>query len=740
MASTSGRLVMTRWTEDLIVAQGAAILGGILGIALSANIFSTFSQRLLIFEYSILALPWLLLSTVAGEESLTIRLSSLAGRLWHGIGQLVRAEEVSDPLIFVAFTCLVFWLIGIYSGQAVLQKQRILASFLPPSLPLLIIQYYDGYKVERIWVLAVYFASVLLIIGRIHYLENASSWREKQIFTGPEPGFDLNRNIIVTTIIIVMLAWLLPTPAKALPAAAQWWREVSRPLKISQERLNKALAALTNQKPPPVERYGNSLGLGSKADQGEGILFRVRAPGSSLSRYYWRARIYDTYGGGQWQSSQTFKRAFQPDSQDLGVPTADQPIVEFEFEWLFAAQATLVTQPQPIWVSRPAELIYTAAEPGQIDFNGLRAKPILVSGEKYTAQSALNNPSVKILREAGQDYPEWVRARYLSLPEDFPVRVTALAAEITEGQETPYDKAAQITSYLRENIVYNDTVPTLTFGADVIERFLFDWKSGYCTYSASAEVLMLRSLGIPARLAAGYAQGQRVNGQYIVRAKDAHAWPEVYFPGIGWVEFEPTGNQPALVRPSGVERDPNQDELDDVKERTPLIDGEPTPPTNIEIPTKQPWVFPYQTVFQWIIIAVASGLSIYGVWRLHRQTPLQNRALRAVLWLYRQRGQGFPNWLERWQRWSELSEVERSFHVINQSMALLRRTQPESITPAERVQLLKQLLPQAAAEIDTLARQHEMTLYSRTPGDPAQASHAAWKIRLHTIRYFFNWL
>ena len=91
--------------------------------------------------------------------------------------------------------------------------------------------------------LAVYFAAVLLIIGRIHYLENASSWREKQIFTGPEPGCDLNRIIILTTIIIVMLAWLLPTPAKALPAAAQWWREVSRPLKISQERLDKALAA-----------------------------------------------------------------------------------------------------------------------------------------------------------------------------------------------------------------------------------------------------------------------------------------------------------------------------------------------------------------------------------------------------------------------------------------------------------------------------------------------------------------
>jgi hypothetical protein len=112
--------------------------------------------------------------------------------------------------------------------------------------------------------------------------------------------------------------------------------------------------------------------------------------------------------------------------------------------------------------------------------------------------------------------------------------------------------------------------------------------------------------------------------------------------------------------------------------------------------------------------------------------------LRAALAFYSWRSQDIPDWLGRWQRWSELSEVERAFHAINQSLLWLRQTQPGSLTPSERVQLLKQLLPEAAAEIETLALEHEMTLYSTHPGDPARAQKAAWNIRVTLFRSFFG--
>ena len=174
----------------------------------------------------------------------------------------------------------------------------------------------------------------------------------------------------------------------------------------------------------------------------------------------------------------------------------------------------------------------------------------------------MSNPNITQLREAGTDYPAWVTERYLQLPEDFSPRIRDLATEITAEAETPYDKAGAITRYLRDNIEYAETIPAAPRNADVLEWVLFENKQGYCVYYATAQILMLRSLGIPARMAVGFAQGEGIAGgdnlapeeelapgTFTVRKKNAHAWPEVYFPGIGWVEFEPTGNQDPLTRP-----------------------------------------------------------------------------------------------------------------------------------------------------------------------------------------------
>ena len=102
-------------------------------------------------------------------------------------------------------------------------------------------------------------------------------------------------------------------------------------------------------------------------------------------------------------------------------------------------------------------------------------------------------------------------------------------------------------------MTYQTTLPKVPDDVDPVEWFLFDNKAGFCNYFASSDVLMLRSLGIPARLAAGYAQGEwnKDTGAYTVLSGDYHAWPEVFFPGIGWIPFEPTAAQPALQYPEG---------------------------------------------------------------------------------------------------------------------------------------------------------------------------------------------
>jgi len=114
--------------------------------------------------------------------------------------------------------------------------------------------------------------------------------------------------------------------------------------------------------------------------------------------------------------------------------------------------------------------------------------------------AVVKNPNIEELRAAGNQYPQWVIDEYLQLPENFSPRIKALAAEITAKSETPYDKTFAITTYLRDNIEYASTIPTAPRNTDPLEWILFQYKKGYCVYYATSEVLMLRSIGIPARM------------------------------------------------------------------------------------------------------------------------------------------------------------------------------------------------------------------------------------------------
>jgi hypothetical protein len=159
---------------------------------------------------------------------------------------------------------------------------------------------------------------------------------------------------------------------------------------------------------------------------------------------------------------------------------------------------------------------------------------------RYEARSILPAPPAKALREAGEDYPASMHEMYLQLPKLDP-RIPALAKQITEHMETPYDKARGIESYLRSHYGYTLDL-TGTPPADPLAYFLFEKRAGHCEYFASALTIMLRSIGIPARLVNGFLTGEYndVGGDFIIRASDAHSWVEVFFPGYGWMTFDPT--------------------------------------------------------------------------------------------------------------------------------------------------------------------------------------------------------
>lgn len=165
----------------------------------------------------------------------------------------------------------------------------------------------------------------------------------------------------------------------------------------------------------------------------------------------------------------------------------------------------------------------------------------------YEATSALANLKPADLRQAGSDYPAEVLLSYLQLPA-LDARIPRLAETIARGAGNNYDKAAAIEFYLRNNFAYTLQLPRI-LPRDPLANFLFERKQGHCEYFASSMAVMLRSLRIPARVVNGFRTGEfnDLTSQYVVRASNAHSWVEAYFPGYGWVDFDPTPAGPVSV-------------------------------------------------------------------------------------------------------------------------------------------------------------------------------------------------
>ncbi|HXM23061.1 MAG TPA: DUF3488 and transglutaminase-like domain-containing protein [Terriglobales bacterium] len=167
---------------------------------------------------------------------------------------------------------------------------------------------------------------------------------------------------------------------------------------------------------------------------------------------------------------------------------------------------------------------------------------------RYEATSDIAQPSPSQLRTVPDAYPPDILLNYLQLPR-LDARVAPLARQISASADNNYDKASAIETYLRTKFGYTLQLPR-TIPRDPVANFLFERKQGHCEYFASSMAIMLRTLGIPSRVVNGFRTGEfnDLTSQYLVRASSAHSWVEAYFPGYGWIGFDPTPAAPAQMR------------------------------------------------------------------------------------------------------------------------------------------------------------------------------------------------
>ncbi len=486
--------------------------------------------------------------------------SALTARLQAWFIGVSRNVTVNDALIRGMIWLLIVWLVSAWVGWFARQRNAVL-SLMPCIFLLAGVLSYSEYRIESIWTLVVV---LLFLMGIWNYRNHTWQWEKHRVDYSDSIRYDLGQAVVLLSIVIGALAFF--TPSVSWREIRDFWRN------RDQASDNRTAENLGIQKPrstsQPVWEQKPSLPrehlLSGGYAQSQQIVMTIRTGelppinhpfiAADAPRYYWRGIIFDEYVGAGWVTSNV-----SPQKVQAGAPLIpgllngykrvhlDVELKEPEGRIFWSGILYSVDIPFTAdWRVRPQSNLF--ADQAALLQSDMFAAPS--DANAYKADAYVPNVSITELRAAGTDYPETIRTRYLSLPPSLPERVRELARQITAGKTNPYEKAKAIESYLRTNYPYDLEVPAPPEGQDVADYFLFDLKKGYCDYYATAMVVLARSSGLPARFVSGYAPGSydALNAEYIVRELNAHSWAEIYFPEIGWVEFEPTASQPEIER------------------------------------------------------------------------------------------------------------------------------------------------------------------------------------------------
>jgi hypothetical protein len=310
--------------------------------------------------------------------------------------------------------------------------------------------------------------------------------------------------------------------------------------------------------PNLVTGFGDDMALGAigKIQQDPSVVMRIKVDGDSTraAGVHWRGIVLTNFDGKRWFTADRGQTVVMPtadgdfllnapaypagDSADLHYTVLMEPMAT---EAIFVAPRVRSLrgnfQEQVSRLGSNARRSFLLIDRTGSIFNSAH------SGVKirYEGFSSLPEISAGELRRASVDYPPEILAPYLQLPRRIDPRIRQLAADVTARAANPYDKAVNLELFLKSHYAYTLDLRSDP-GRDPLAYFLFDRRAGHCEYFATAMAIMLRSIGVPARYATGFLPGEfnDVGGDYIIRSSDAHAWVEAYFPGYGWITFDPT--------------------------------------------------------------------------------------------------------------------------------------------------------------------------------------------------------
>ena len=486
------------------------------------------------------------LDAFAAQGSALARFGQRLG--WWTEG-LVTGAGVSDNLVLVALVGLLAWGLAAWAGWWLVRHGKPIVALLP-SFVLLAIQVY--WAPGGIWTLLVFLGALALLLVLLRLARQTTDWERTGVDYSPEIILDTRVTGMAIAALVVLLAPTLPF-LTSHDLSTAFWRLVEGPYRSVEQRVSPSFASVRPGRSliPPDGIAPGGLPrahlLGGRPELGKTLALRVRVRSPKPDeRLYWRGQTFARYTGRGWEEDREaiVREAFaagEPWAPD--APAASRHPVLASVTAAESHRAMFFAAGEPVSVDRPYWVDLRSA--GELVALGAAGRP-----GQYTIVSSVPDVDAAALRAAETIYPPQIVGPYLQLPPDLPPKLAKYAAEITAAAPpTPYDRAVAIEAALRR-LSYTLDVPAPPADRELTSWFLFDLKAGYCDYFATAMVVLARLNGIPARLAVGYTMGQfdPQRGDYLVTELNAHSWPELYFPGHGWIPFEPTSGQAAPER------------------------------------------------------------------------------------------------------------------------------------------------------------------------------------------------
>jgi transglutaminase-like putative cysteine protease len=483
---------------------------------------------------------------------------------WY-VAIILNGGTSTDDSVFLLLILALGFLLA-YSSALLVYRARIPWLMVLANAFVLLINL-DNLDTSYIIYLVIFLIASLLLLVRFHLFESVMRWRKQGLRYEDDIGWDFMQAGALISIGILILSWLLPAGYENAPLS-QIWNLNANPWMQVQNTWNRVIALNGGYTAANHGNFRNTLVLAGNPNLNQDVVFTVRTDGDGSQ--YLAFLSYDTYTLQGWEVSTTDRFPIKADQvivdQDIDTHPETQHITVVNppsEQYPYLGGASAITS-----LSVPAAVLSSAADGDIVAW--VAQNGAITADSTYSVVSSVSSADIQTLRSvpmpadapppppasidepaAPDVYDQSILNAYLQLPRSLDPRIAVLAQKITRGAPTMYDKAVALETYLRAHYTYDLNVQKPA-GAEGVSWFLFggDHK-GFCNYFASAMAVMARSVGIPARVVAGYTHGtyDANHRQWVVRGSDAHTWTQVYFAGYGWINFEPSQSFNTFSRP-----------------------------------------------------------------------------------------------------------------------------------------------------------------------------------------------